>query len=174
MPPAVVSSIFFPSFREGAALLDGNGAIADQAIAPASPAGRETLTRLLKDHDYVLGSDFTGEGREQIMKYSRSVWTFCRREGYSRTSESALYTQMAVQMGKDIAAKAQTNNMKVYYGGDFVYEHQVNEAAVHDMLVMGGGLIRVGACMTVHCEEMFVDFVDARKRGGSVSEWYWV
>ena len=97
------------------------------------------------------------------MIYSRSVFTFCRREGRSRSSETALYTKMAVEIGKQIAELAQTENIHVYYGGDFVYEEQINEAAVRDILVMAGGLVLVGLFMTMHFGSVFL----RRRRGVS-------
>ena len=68
---------------------------------------------------------------------------------------------MAVEIGKQIAELAQTENIHVCSGGDFVYEEQINEAAVHDILVMAGGLALVGLFMTMHFGSMFLAVVVA-------------
>lgn len=162
VPPTGLSSLFYPTYSNGVPLFDGQGdPSSSQVIRPSSAAGRRLLALLLENHAYVLGSEYSGNGRDQTMIYSRSVFTFCRREGRSRSFETALYTKMAVEIGKQIAELAQTENIHVYYGGDFVYEEQINEAAVHDILVMAGGLVLVGLFMTMHFGSVFLAVVVA-------------
>lgn len=162
VPPTGLSSLFYPTYSNGAPLFDGQGdPSSSQVIRPSSAAGRRMLAILLENHAYALGNEYSGNGRDQTMTYSRSVFTFCRREGRSRSSETVLYTKMAVEIGKQIAKTAQTENIHVYYGGDFVYEEQINEAAVHDILVMGGGLVLVGLFMTMHFGSLFLAVVVA-------------
>ena len=64
-------------------------------------------------------------------------------------------------MGKQARSEAQTPNLMIYYGGDFLFDLQINEAAIHDVLVMMGGLLAVCIFCTIHFRSAFLTFIVA-------------
>jgi len=157
-----LSSYFFPSFPNGQAeaFFDGMGdPKKKQNIEHKSSTGKLLLQKLLTPlGNYIFGSSYTGV---ENLKYSRSVFTFCRRPGQSRGSENTKYTKMAMEIGEQIEKNAQTGNVRVYFGGDFLFEAQISKAAIHDVLVMGVGLILVGLFTWFHFQSLFLAFIVA-------------
>ena len=77
-------------------------------------------------------------------------------------------------MGKQVRSEAQTQNMLIYYGGDFLFDLQINEAAIHDVLVMMGGLLAVCIFCTIHFRSAFLTFIVALQIILSFSVTYYV
>ena len=166
-----ISSVSFRYF-------DGLGKEED-SINIKTASGKLVLETLVNYGEYVFGGGYTGPGATNApLHFARSVFTFCRRPkcevdcGYgqpcrqycrtgSKSNDEAIYIKDALEMGKQAQSEAQTPNLMIYYGGDFLFDQQINEAAIHDVLVMMGGLLAVCIFCTIHFRSAFLTFIVA-------------
>ena len=75
-----------------------------------------------------------------------------------------LVEPLSTHWGKRVFAELKDDpeaDVDVYFGGDFVFEEQINEAALHDVMVMGAGLLMVGAFTWFHFNSFFLAAVVA-------------
>ena len=129
------------------------------ANAASKQDGRTLLRNLMARDSYLLDNGYATVSPDEVLVNARSVFTFCRREDRSRASETAIFKEMAMEMLDDIESKAQTSNIRVFFGGEYVYDEQINVAAIHDIIVMGVGLFLVGVFMTLHFHSLFMALV---------------
>ena len=181
IPPHSLASYFFPEYSNGLPVFNGLGDPSSAstfdptgANAGSKQDGRVLLRNLMADDNYIMDNGYAAVSPEQVLLKSRSVFTFCRREDRSRSSESAIFTDMAMEMLESVVDKAQTGRIQVFLGGDYVYDEQINQAAVHDVIVMAGGLFLVGVFMTIHFHSLFLAFVVAFQIILSFSVTYYV
>ena len=119
------------------------------------------LGKLQSYGEWIFGGGYTGVGNGRKLKYARSVFTFCRRPGKGKMAENTKWTKMAMEIGKQIEAGAQSATARAYFGGDFLFDEQINAAAIHDVVVMAGGLLLVGLFTWFHFQSLFLSFVVA-------------
>jgi hypothetical protein len=181
IPPHSLASYFFPEYSNGLPVFNGLGDPSSTstfdptgASAGSKQDGRVLLRNLMASDNYMLDNGYAAVSPEQVLLKSRSVFTFCRREDRSRTSESAIFTDIAMEMLESVVDKAQTGRIQVFFGGDYVYDEQINQAAVHDVIVMAAGLFLVGVFMTLHFHSLFLAFVVAFQIILSFSVTYYV
>jgi len=78
--------------------------------------------------DWMFGGGYTGYGRNKKLEVTRSVYTFCKRP--RKSGEAEKWTTFAMEVGRNIERNFQTKNVRIYFGGDFLFDEQINEAAV--------------------------------------------